>query len=900
MPIYKGVAHAAEAALRLASEIANIVKQFPGLTGDNEPLSDPLNAQISHLLSLSITSTVEFGVIVDYVPHCQAYRVLPEGADAPILCCRMQSMPTTMIGVTDADTLQVFTSVFFIRHQRATYGIIIGVEPTVMRDARRAMGDAIEQGSNCGLQKEPAHQVPFRLGPAGTNGGIHDWSSRNPGDSLEIGEFVRVSETGLMLSMDSYMAQLRVDEMCGLWMYYWDQLLRIAGTNFQLWTSASELESLDDEGEHFWYHGISPYPWEHRGILGPPQNVASELNPDLRQLLEPWYARLEPEFDDCQPFHRLQRHAGYIGQGEQRLLCAPGTAQDTTQRFSHTELQHTGLFEEVLTMSGRWGVRTATGMTIGKRPVIVVPKRIKTATDTKGDNPSNYQAAGLPWGIAGADLTETKLKPAPDAPSLHPSLAKVAGVLDLHTYLFNWEAKNAFHRHEKDYYLPEETEYEKVEANQEQVQYSDLQTDWYLDPPTPVDVQIDHREGNTTQVYPNQSYLTFLDDGGVVLGDGFGSELSMTGGNIRISAPGDIFLEGGRNVMGWAGRDVILRARNSADITCSNGDFRAKAEKNVQIIGGNGGGAHGIMMDCRGTSDTFNFSEAGEKTQHGGIVFRSESAPIVGWSSDIYWRSINSGTVTLDADKGRGVLRTHSSQNEHFVSTSSTIYYGTEGNIRAAHEFGEFQVLLCSSLAVGGNAGISGTLVVESHISALGSISDDDGTLGSFQSGKGPQLAALLQQQFDQVGNYCDQVAAKGKANFSTQLEAKFYATGKAGNDSIVASGRASLRTPADYLSESYVLFESRWAREARETEQSLPKWTEKPVLFGGVNSTQQTWPFPGGSKMEAKNTFFTQDAAMHTPADGLSKSRDELADEPKLSDPDGSSILSKDYLVIG
>jgi len=58
-----------------------------------------------------------------------------------------------------------------------------------------------------------------------------------------------VAETGLMLHMDPWWAHLRVDEETGLYLFYHDQLTRLAGHNMQIRSMLGEREELDDQNE---------------------------------------------------------------------------------------------------------------------------------------------------------------------------------------------------------------------------------------------------------------------------------------------------------------------------------------------------------------------------------------------------------------------------------------------------------------------------------------------------------------------------------------------------------------------------------------------------------------------------------------------------------------------------
>jgi hypothetical protein len=69
----------------------------------------------------------------------------------------------------------------------------------------------------------------------------------------------------------------RVDEECGVWHFYTDSLTRVAGHNFQLWTSGSEREDVDDEGEVYTVQGYTPYFWEALGAFDIDTSVCRDI-----------------------------------------------------------------------------------------------------------------------------------------------------------------------------------------------------------------------------------------------------------------------------------------------------------------------------------------------------------------------------------------------------------------------------------------------------------------------------------------------------------------------------------------------------------------------------------------------------------------------------------------------
>jgi hypothetical protein len=894
--------------LHRVEEIVWQIKRSGGILNPDEPISDVVGDITQKVRSLGIRSGIRFGVITDCVPHCRAYRVSPEAGDPSLICTRLSSTGGTPLGVSDCVTLQPNTHVFYIKHPTATYGLIIGVEPPFSTKARQNLPDFIVPGSNVGLHVDTAQREGFKLGGDKVNGGIWDWSAGSSVDSLEIGELNHCTETGLMLHMDSYMAMMRVDEMTGIFMYYWDQLCRVAGMNFQLWTGASTLESYDDEGEHMWYQGIATYPWEHRGMLQPGTNIAFDRSGGSTQTATPWYSVLEPTADDIQEFHRWQQYHGYLGQGSHKILSTPYAASgQTTPQVYSQDFEAPGLYEEVVTLSGHYGVRSATGLTIGKRPIIIVPNRKKLVQDSTGDNVADgYNSASqFPSGT-----NNHKVKPSPDVGNTNENLQRAAGAADFQAHLYNWEAGHPFHYHEKDFHYPEESESTPINRNQQSPDFYLLQAfqESHLNPPEPTDVKIDHRKDGTTKVYPNSSHVTWLDDGGVIIGDGYGSEIVMTGGNIRITCPGDISFEAGRNIIGWAGRDAVVRAKQSVDITATDNDVRLKAEKNMQLIAANGGGSNGLLLESRGVGTTQSFNECGQAASYTGVILKAKDGDIVNWSQRYFVNTFTGGnSIVLDADDGGGTISTRSATFDRYLRGQAHDLFvsGTslkDGTVQAVNTYGEFATRLSGGIIANGNSLINGGgLTVEDNVNALkgsfGSGKPNSDKVGVIVGRNYAQTQAALQQE-----SAFQQDAETAGQELHEQINEDYYEANAPGNPDVIERAEGSLRTDADYLggdgeggsSGTFILFEPRWSQLHRGAGLTPTAWTEKGVSCGGT----LTYPFPGQKAMTSGQRYFTQDLNLVNGKTGAGVKRSDF--ETATYGTPKPDVLDGNYPIVG
>jgi hypothetical protein len=852
-------------------------------TSGQRPVADSLNSAVQHLLDLGGAARVAFGVIVDSVPSARVYRVLPTDG-MPVLQCTFAPHGTmTDIGAYDATTLTPGTNVWFIKPQNSADGIIIACDPQPATDPTVNISDWISLGSNTGLHAEPGLRVPLslggNLGSWPLNGGVAAYTGRTPMDSLEVGEYNRTTETGLMLHMDSYMAFMRAHETTGIWMFYWDGLLRLSGSNFEEWAGHSTREAYDDEGEHHYYHGIATYPWESMGKLTDPTTSAwEEKNVYTVQNEEPYYGPVEPAYPDLQSFCRWERYHGYLGQGEKTILSAPNFYDGTEQLQYSNFYQPVGLFDSNVTIDGRWGVRTAAGFVLMKRPIIPVPKRIEQPASSAGDivtgDNSNYLASGYS-GFGDGDPHLVQPLPLGDPEdNEHLPWHMAVNILDLHAHLFNWQGLHPFHYHANDFYLPEESAYTPITTNQEIPDWDQLDaTDtWNMEPPEPVEIQIDHRTGmgasgetgdDGLKIYPNTAYIHFMDEGGVLIGDGFGSEIRMIGGSIHFECAGDVFCNAGRNVINFGGRDVILRAHESCDISANEHDVRIKAEENAQIIAGNTDSSNKghILLDCRSSGIQYDFRTVGEGIEATGIILKATETELLSYANSMYFRtnistSKNNGSasaptpnkpgdIVFDTDgendiisRGRFVKHWVSCGVVHMFpdepSTSAVNLFTADGNTLGADLFVDGDTLVYDSLIVGDNG-----MCCQGHW-----YSDYGGQVGKLAAGMSSAVCTAINAGHNFEAN----LETWADNSYTTDMTNMWYQAGRPGNQTVIESMWASMRIVDNYKTDSWYMYEPRWQQLDRlNGGPTTETWTENDVASNDAGgSYPQTQPFPG------------------------------------------------------
>lgn len=876
------------------------------LANTHRAVSDP-----SHQGSLAALATGKpmraiLGTITDGTALSHVYRVQLEHGWAPTIAIFCPRTSHAAGGVRELTTLQPGTQVICLMHDKRPWAHIIATLPQPSWASNEVMMSVLLQSSR--QRVDAGQRAPYKTA---SNGNIVDFSAGRPFDSTLAGETGWISDTGIRIWLDSFMAQLGVDEACSITAFLHDQLLRIAAHNLQVWTPGSEREGFDDQGEYNDWTGYTPYPWENFGCFtreDPPFqiNTAQEWQQD-----RPEEGKVEPRSFWQQPWQRTRHFQGYLGQGGKRLIQvrpANASGQFKYKQDGEEPPQFPGVFDEVISLAGHWSVQSAKAVSITKRIAVVSPTRTvrpeQPARGTPaGDDETNYKAAG----IIGAG-PDHKITSSLRTQGEEPALNRATGLLDLHAYIFNYSGLHAFAYHAEDYDTPQESELEHTDGKSIEVpEYSQLGGQQYIDPePFRREWPVDHRY-NVQSFWQLQSGLELLEDGGVVLYDGFGSEIRMTGGSIFISAPGDVWLQSGRNVITWGGRDIHVRAQHSIDITASDADVRMKAEHNMQILAGNDK-IGGILIESRATGPIYKFEEQGEKVASSGIMLRAPKSEVVSWSRNVYLRTgggsgdgaVEAGTIVLDADRGKQDVIVHARVHCEFIDQACIVGWGTESNFEKASWYSKDFNSLAGQLLIDGSCFVGGQLITKNDIFvADGHIATSEGGPANKFDGPGLaqlQAAAETPHEYATINNpqFADQM-------YDNLLDKLFYQEGRAGHDEVIGQAQVGLRTMADYRSDDFKLYESRWQHMSRLAGHTLSKWKEKIVKWHG----QDTYPYPGKEKFTSP-TFRWQDLKIFDMPERRPQDRgDGHPFEPAgpYADPEYAEptpqMLDEDYMVI-
>lgn len=860
---------------RILSELDEAIRQMnPVANAIGETVEDSLSSAVHEVLRfMHEPPPIVMGRVVQALPFIGWYKVEVDRLDTSWACSLGGSSAFTPLGVRSITTIPSGSYVLLYRPYNSSHGVILCAVPFRMVQSDFMRPDWVQQGSNSGFKREQAHHQTVKIFEH--EGNTSDFSCGRPMDQTAQGEQGWFGPFGTGIFVDDFQCYMRISEICGMFLNWFDHYMRIAGWNLDLETAAHQMQARLDEGETYFHRGYAVYQWEGLGAYSTDSELLTEFGDDEVQFEQPVGKIDETDADgrlDVVPIFRVQEYQGYLGQGGRRIVMRPRELFDNgLEKYSSTGKPEYGLFEENVGLDGHWFVRSSKAVHIAKRLPGPQPKRVKPVEHQEGDKTGNYKFSGKTGGGEDHKIGDIDNKGGDLL-----SLKQCSGTLDLHAYIYNFKNLHPFHYHAEDYFTPEEEDQEPHDASMEMLDFGALTNQMYMDDPEPSgQIPVDHRyeNGDNVRYYKRESYFSLLDDGAVVLGDGFGSEIRMANGHLFLSAPGDIWIQAGRSVRCWSGDDMDLRAKKSIDMVATENDIRIKSEKNMELLSGNAKEGGCIIENrAEGREHMYEPDTPGEDVKGSGVLIRCAKSQFVTWSAETYIRTgnedgdIDNGKIVLDASKGEDSIIFNAKEVDYFVNRDGqfNLWWGSiEGN-----DF-NLQKADCLSLTrnmwgatrsvqhiFGGDicCVASGEVLFERNLTLVegqGSQPNSE----NWRKLEGESLLAArerakackesLQEHFDTLDN-----------RWAAKLDIPFYRSTKVGNDETQRKVMFSFRddeSNKQYCSADFKLAETRWQQLARLSVGSGGSaWTEKAVEYQG----KELYPYPGKKKWKEEDTF--------------------------------------------
>lgn len=802
------------------------------------------------------------GIIKSYFPRFGLYIVTLDGHQAR--CYSINYSGGTGFGVHTKGSYSPGDSVFCIFYEPLEEGFIIGALP--QQFAGHDIIYPVSGESTLGLNEKGTARAGLLAGPfSGCTTGDDDADILEDSqccvtDMFPGGTFGMSSETGIRFFADPYSMGMQCDDATGLWVYVDDSYMRQSSINFQQIAGGKVEEDYNDNGELNETVGHSLFSWELLGQTEKPTDGDVVKSDHILQG-EPVGSAYSVD-ENAKPFHRVVEYGGYLGHGYQRVVNAPPKTKPDSYNYGTENKDQYCLSRIAQFVDGDVSIESARSIILTKHCYIPSVQTMQVADDLDGGAGDSSSESNGEYDFTHEEHAE--LKSSPDfnfnkEKTPCELLQELTALIDYQAYLFNYKLMYPFSYHVKDYYVNEEEDSE-LPSMQYEKWFSTLKSQQFAEAPDKMELNIHEKLKST--YYASESGLALLPEGGVSLYGGYGEEVRMGAGTSTFSAPGDIWIKAGRNIHLWAGNDIIMKAKNCIDESTTDGSVRIKAEKHLEMLGGNSGSEGGVLIESKSSGD-FDFSEVGEQTKVGGLIIRASKGTAVLEGENTYIGSgVSSGvgSITIDAGQPNGSINLCGSYINNYISSAFFVAKGTfdsseSGNVSSIFYLqpGEdveqpgvlgmsVNVLNTGSITTKGDILSGGSLIVQNQCCTL---QDADGMVISIADSSGSKSTAQI---LETLPNRIKEEILPIAENVYSNIVKEIYSEKKAGNADRIANAEFSYRTEREYGTEysSFKLYADRWQNIAYSLDMDttrLPKWKE--TCINGTHS-EGTYPYPG------------------------------------------------------
>lgn len=796
------------------------------------------------------------GIVKTYFPRIGMYIVSIQGQLAG--CYSLNYSGGAGFGVYAKGTYSPGESVFCIFNEDMGEGYILGSHPRASTSLAHSILYPTSGESTIGLNQPDTARGGIATGPL-SGCTIEDTvitqidSHCGISDLAHGGSFGISSETGIRFFADPYSMGMQCDDATGIWVYSDDSYMRQSSINFQQIAGGRVEEDYNDNGELNETIGHSMFSWELLGQTEKPEENTDLIKSDYILQGEPVGSAYSVDAN-AKPFHRVVEYGGYLGHGYQRVVNAPPKTKPDSYNYGEENQDQYCLSRIAQFADGDVSIESAKSIILTKHCYIPSVQTLQVADDLDGGIGDSSKESKGEYDFSHDDV---KLKASPEfniGNTTCELLQELTALIDYQAYLLNYKLVHPFIYHKKDYFVSDEMLLEDFPKPQYFNWFSTLRSQQFAEAPDKLELDI-HAKLKSTY-YASESGLALLPEGGVSLYGGYGEEVRMGAGTSTISAPGDIWIKAGRNIHLWAGNDIILKAKNCIDESATDGSVRIKAEKHLEMLGGNSESEGGVLIESKSSGD-FDFSENGEKTKVGGLVIRASNGTAVIEGENTYicsGISSGAGNLTIDAGQPNGSLNLCGGFINNYLSTAYFIASGTFDS----SESGNITSIL--HLQPGSDVDQPGNLTMSAHVLNTGTVINKESIIcggsvivrnmcatllesPSMVLPVGSQNISKYEELFNRVDTRLKDTVEIAQNAYDTLTE-DLYAANRAGNADCIANTCFSYRTEDEYGAYDFKLYADRWQNIAYAMEgTTLSQWEEKKV---STNTECGQYPYPG------------------------------------------------------
>ena len=480
------------------------------------------------------------------------------------------------------------------------------------------------------------------------------------------GDFCLATPLGGVIHLGDFMARIGSAPCAHIATYTLEEAVDVVAKNYNLDLDTYTWQKYVRGDKFLIIEGLSLNTLEalggYEGVA--PVTIADTVN-EGEQVLE----SIE---ENQAPLLREQNLRGSDVDGEWKSTSAPQEPA-TINTF---ESAHVGLFSEKRRIDGILRVEAAKEIAFRKTPVIrVAEPRLDYDTNDR-DPDAELPPEVPPW--EELDLTEDEYR------AVYDIVSEAGNEIEDLTIFMKGLRQDAA----SDIWLLEtnaevlnklfgDTDLPVIPAlGEDEVEYA---------PDTAPSMDVEITPDRIVKIFKNSSVFIMEDDGGIVLGDGYGAEIRMNKGNITITSAADIKINPGRDLQVMAPGNTVIKSGKHVEVTSTTKDVVIKAEENAHILGGNGGsGATVVESLAVATNPTdINDQDLLDGKAYGSGVIIKANGQVATYANSIYMGGRDTGSpsktgtaarcdITLNAGTSGGLLM-HSGSHTAVANTSMAV-----------------------------------------------------------------------------------------------------------------------------------------------------------------------------------------------------------------------------------
>lgn len=518
----------------------------------------------------------------------------------------------------------------------STLGVILGAAP-------EHFGTVTIYGSQELIPASPVGSGLDKISNECLNSEQNNYNGGRPVDAYP-GDTTILSSFGAGLFIGALQASLRASGECAVECHYIDSLVRLTSFNFEQFSAGADLQLVADCGDYTEIRRVNSYVIESVGGQEQYGNFPKQagISRSVATKPDPKVGKYAVEVEDQMGWWRWLDLSGYLANVKLQFVLVPKLDKTRQGAANNIEQDEHAVFREHVDSTGAYSIVSAKSISLIKDCLIPAPREQYRPDDSRGDRQVDIEQARTnnKPNLKDADIDGI------GANVSHASVLYAAASTDMASFKTH-RSLVKFRERIKDWSLKEIDEIDLAGFK------STIDSQGFMNPSTNVSearmfaqlpkvgtLKINANE--EARYFASRSMIMMHDDGSVHIQDGYGSAISMRGGCIDISCPGDITLRPGRNLVGFAGDSISAVAGVDVELCGMKGDIRIQADRNVSVLGGNDGNG-GILLETKAafspvTSKDNNTFKAPDTNAnpYRGIWFKAPNAAVCTLANQAY------------------------------------------------------------------------------------------------------------------------------------------------------------------------------------------------------------------------------------------------------------------------